>query len=406
MAVWGDGWGNRGGRGVLRALAPLLSLALLAGGLVAWKAATDSERCADPPDSVLDLVDDSSTRLQVDADAAPAALDPADNRGALRELLAPQRWPPCTGQPGELLGTVLVAAATGGRDGGGAVPHTEPMARVAHETVVVLDSYRRVGLPEGLAPSLARILAAYVTDTTLGLYTYHDELDGEPGEDQPPTLLDPETGEARVVFDNEFENGSALRWVVGQIAADPEAHAILHDAFRAQFAHYLDHLSVRDGDLVAGFGEAPTLPGNWGELARSATGLAELAAGRERAIADGRIADPDAFDADVLAASAGGYPVAEDPAELSDLAGDVARRPPEGTGHRDATEWAEDEARAAGFPPGAATDWFLDGRAQLAWTLDGWAADRGVEPELKAALDALLERGYLAARADADGFPF
>ncbi|MGW7291483.1 hypothetical protein ACWGIB_03690 [Streptomyces xiamenensis] len=393
-------WGVAGFRRVVgRGLGPVVSLALLVPmGVVLWRAEA-TRACWDVPEEIAALADDPP--------AATAHLDPGPDTGtgtgAVADLLAPSHWVTCAGPSGpDLLGSILVAATTGqtvNDQDGPAVVHTEAMASVLYDVVEVLgapeddvvapprlrpwDGPDPV-IPHGLEPYLATVLAAYVTDLV------------DPQFSDLPLRAMPRsdgTGEARSLFaftgarvvETDAETGETdesrvppLRALMTRITSHPQAFAILHDAYRAYAAHYLDQLTVGEhGELNAGVGDAPG-PVNFNPFEEMTAGLAELDHLRGRFFTDGTVEDPAAFDTAVLEHSRGTFLAVADPPALPVLAGDLARRAPAPVTEADAVS-------------------ILDGREHLLTVLMHWTGLRELPETEWAPLRALLTYSYADA---------
>ncbi|MFE0690991.1 hypothetical protein ACWGNE_05055 [Streptomyces xiamenensis] len=396
MAAWGAA--NR--RVLDRWLGPLVSLALVLplAGTVAW--VSWREECWDVPTEIQALADDPQAAvdyLDPVADSASGSSDTVGTDSRVAELLSPEHWATCQGPAGpDLLGSILLAATTGqtaAEQSGPAVPHTLPMSRVVHETVMVLGAARPRAadllpwqdpgprVPPGLEPYLATMLAAYVREVNDGAGDFYgyQELPDDPG----PVLTHPDTGEGRPVFHYRNDSRRPLQRLLGRITAHPVAYATLHDAFRAHYADYLDRLTV-DGDGVLRDPEdqAPALTSfnRFRELTYGMTVLSQL---RALHVRDGRIEDVDAFDEAVLESCRGVFRTgarAGADAPQPPLAGDVARRAPD-------SSMAESD--------------ILDSRQHLFEVLAHWAEVHGLSEADLLALNAALDEGYFNALYDA-----
>jgi hypothetical protein len=361
VVAWGE-WLKR--RKTLSVL--VLVLAVLVAGSLVW-VAVDDEACWDAPPEV--------AAWARDPQAATTALDPGEDlsrAGRIEGLFSEDHWVTCDGPSGpELLGGVLVAATTGRTaedQDAPAVRHSLPMARVLHQAVVTLGAAQR--LPEEFAPYVAQAAAAYIVDISEAIDTTFDPDD----EDRRQAIVDERTGEARP----RFTAGDApvlVRGLMTNLAADPEAYAVLYDALRAWFAHYLDHLAVDGrGTLTAGVGTPPEHAFAPGSVGAITDGLTLLAYWRAAYIETGVVEDGGAFDQAVLEHSRGAYmPAAKQPSSIASE-GVVPQR----------------DATAAGRGEG-----LLDPRQQLRGAVEQWAADRGVPAVRAEAITGLVDSIYL-----------
>ncbi|GAA1920679.1 hypothetical protein GCM10009716_31660 [Streptomyces sodiiphilus] len=341
----------------------------LTKGFASWEAS--GQTCWEPPDSVIALADDP--------DAAAEALDPGNTAGGpvrVHQLLDGDHWETCSGPAGaDLIGSVLLAATTGrtADAGPGAAPgepRTLAQARTFHRTVTVLGADDAPGYPREFVPYLARMLASYIVDVSDGLLGYGDETG-------PALQDDEERGEARAVLSRDDDGSPALRALLWELTADPEAFALLYDALGAYFAHLLERT---DAQIVR---EAPEeWPGHpFGDDHYLLTeGFATLLGLREWHIAAGRIPDGPAFDRQVLTHSTGAHlpfrPTGDEgPGRVSRIADRPAAVP--------AKQWAVSGALDAGLEPEAAAVWFMSPRDHLGRVLDEWAADRDIPAEYR-----------------------
>jgi hypothetical protein len=340
-----------------------LALAVLLAAVPVARLVADEANCWDPPADVVAAAEDP--------EAAEEFFTAHTVGGS--DLLAGDQWNTCDGPSGaELLGSVLTVATTGRTVDDQDAParaHTPLMARVLEQTVTELawGSDDTLPFPSEFAPHLARILAAYVGDVQIALFNLevYAPFEEEFGDEE------------RARLGGESDRSLAVMELVEWLCADPEAYAILYDAFRAYFAHYLDHLTWRDGDLAAGVGVAPSFSG-FGAFELTTAGLVFINAAREAHIEEGDIEDAEAFDRAVAEHSDGLYLASPEPPGDPPRQGEIALRP------------ADAPAEAS---PEPVTD--PDGHQRLAHTLDRWAAERDIPAALSDQLDAMLERAYL-----------
>ncbi|MFG3252250.1 hypothetical protein [Streptomyces sp. NPDC048172] len=362
--------GSRRRRMPASVIAQALVLVLLAGGALLWWQQGQERGCWDMPARTLDLARQPERAARV-LDPGTDGTGPDD---ALVRLLGDEEhWVACTyGSRNSDMGDVLTAATTGVSaydESPPAVRHTRPMARVLRAAVSVLGARGTVGYGDGFAPYAARLLAAYPSAVNQGIAGVSDE-ENEANE------ANGKSGEAMVRFSEDSGDAEALRTVVEDIAADPEAYAVLYDALRAHLAARLDTATGPAGAKEISYQALPA--------------LAFLAGARDAHLASGRVADGAAFDRAVLRASRGGY-------TASPAARTAAPPPPEGAAaHRAPTErataWARHGARATGLGPGDAARWFMDPERQFMAAVDRWGRDREIPP---ARQDRV--RGFLAA---------
>lgn len=363
-----------------RLIASAAAVIVLAAGVAVPVALADSEEepCRRLPAP--------ARALAADPPAATRALDPGDDLGRLgaaRKLLARERL---CGDDARVLGRIVDAAT---RADGPGKPHTMAQARSAYAVAAVLDGRE---IPAGLAPGVARMVAEYVVDAAR-----HDFADeSTPGPAVPAERSRPDAqgwvwlgrflapGEAHAVF--EYADGAAdanadMEYLVVELAKDPEAFAILYDAERAYFAHYLERLTDRGGDPAHRPSRKEkkewhsttevTWPDN--DLEDLGTRLGRLLRQRTRHTEDGAIRDLAAFDAVVREHTRGTFRPASRRLDTRPPMGDIADRRPAGPVRGD----------------------LFDGRHQLFTVLDRWAEERGVPERRRAALRQLLDDGYV-----------
>ncbi|MCQ4212931.1 hypothetical protein [Streptomyces longispororuber] len=351
--------------------------------------------------------------LADDPAAATAALDPADDASRLsaaRNLLDHDRF---CGDGARVLGRVITAG-TGATSP--AAPHTEAQARATYAVAAALS--HRDGLPEGLSPAVARMLAEYVVDVTRQFDSIgvRDDLTGPAEPAATATALDPSgytpygrflaPHEAHVNFGYAAEFARAqkpeLDLLVAELTADPQAFAILYDAELAYVSHYVERLTDRAGDPDArvtaenagdggeagdggdggGKERSRARGGDWhsddltwpdNDLEDAASLIGSLMQARSRYAKDGTIGDLAAFDRSVRARLRGVYRTADDR---------VTSRPPMGT--------------IAGRPvSGRLRGDVFDGRRQLTTVYDAWARARGIPAERAAGQRQLMDDAYV-----------
>ncbi|MFE1439110.1 hypothetical protein [Streptomyces sp. NPDC058739] len=372
---------ERGGRFAALRRHPLLTsaatLALLAAGTAVplALAGDDPPPCQELP---------ATTRaLATDPAAATDALDPGDDMArmdAVRELLRIDD--PC-GDGGKVLGEVVEAAT---RAPGTA--HTLAQARAAFGVAAALDG---AGIPAGTAPGVARMLADYVVDEAL--YLMHSDDTALPAVPAEAAAPDPQgwtrygrflaPGEAHTDFEYEQPYGDAEadpEQLVAELARDPEAFAILYDAERAYFAHYLERLTRQGGDPAfrpdpEERGEYASTATTWpdNDLEDIAERVGNLMKHRAAGAREEEIDDLAAFDDAVRRHTRGAYR----PAPRQ-----VGTRPPMA-------------AIAARPVAGPVRGDLMDGRQQLFTVLDAWARERGVPRERAAAMRQIVDDAYV-----------
>ncbi|TVL91174.1 hypothetical protein CD790_18005 [Streptomyces sp. SAJ15] len=288
----------------------------------------------------------------------------------------------CAGHTGvQAAGRALVAATADGQR-----PHSRTMARIAHTAVLALGEAPDSRMPKGLEPYIARMLAAYIADV-------HRDFSGSRGDEatgRPAVLSEeaaygngsgnwatpyPHPGEAHAVFWYEDHNSEwPLKEVVGHLATDPEAFAILYDAERAYLAYYLERLG--DNAVEPECRDMETcLLGTRLELGYASRLIAALVTARTDAVETGAIPDLDAFDRSVFQHSNGTYRAAAQHVTSHPPAATIARR----------------EAYQG------RVDGFLDGWKQLSEIYDRWARTRGIERHHAAPLRFEMRDGYISA---------
>ncbi|KOV70357.1 hypothetical protein ADL00_08960 [Streptomyces sp. AS58] len=363
-----------------RLLTSAVAVALLAvGAAVPLVLADSGDRppCREIPASTRALADDPA--------AATRALDPGDDMSryeAVRTLLRHEH--PC-GDGAEVLGRVVEAATVAAAPG---TPHRTAQARGAFAVTAALDG---VDLPDAMAPSVARMLADYVVDEARYLTSDSDSA----GPAVAPGTIEPDQhgwteygrflapGEAHTDFQYrdplsgaEADPGD----LIGELAKSPEAFAILYDAERAYFAHYLERLTdegadpdfraVRRADDVY-TSTGTTWPDN--DLEDIAERVGALMKHRAQHTRDGAIADLGAFDTAVRRHTRGAHRPAARQVTTRPPMGDIAERAVSGPVRGDLT----------------------DGRHQLLTVLDDWAQARGVPERRTSAMRQLIDDAYV-----------
>ncbi|TPQ23610.1 hypothetical protein [Streptomyces sporangiiformans] len=329
----------------------------------------------------------ASTRaLADDPAAATEAFDPGEDLkrfGSTRKLLAHEK---VCGDGARALGRVVNAAT---RAAGPGEPHTMAQARSAYAVAAALHG---VELPDGLAPGVARMLAEYVVDVGRDDRIFDDQVTGPavPAEGAQPDergyvwlgrFLAPR--EAHVTFgygDSLTQAAPDIEILVAELAKDPEAFAILYDAERACFAHYLERLTDEGGnpDFRGSTDKRfPSTDQDWpdNDIEDLSGRIGNLMKYRARYARDGTIPDLAAFDKAVRAHTRGTYRPASRQLGTRPPMGDIADRPVTGPVRGD----------------------LMDGRHQLATVLAGWAKERNVSDERASAMRQLMDDGYVRA---------
>ncbi|MEW2074727.1 hypothetical protein AB0941_13990 [Streptomyces sp. NPDC013433] len=328
----------------------------------------------------------ASTRaLAKDPAAATRALDPGDDMSrfpAVRELVRHER--PC-GDGAEALGAVVEAATRAARPG---APHTVAQARAAYAVVAALDWAE---VPDGMAPGVARMLADYVVDEARYLspsddgtgpaVTAEQAAPDEHGWTAYGRFLAP--GEAHADFEYRDPVSDAAAHpdrLVGELARDPEAFAILYDAERAYFAHYLERLTSQGGDPDFRPGKEPrgastSTATSWpdNDLEDIAGRIGSLMRHRAAHARKGEIPDLAAFDRAVRRHTRGAYLPAVRRLTTRPPMGDIADRPVSG------------QLRGE----------LADGRRQLFAMLDAWAEARSVPGARAAVMRQIIDNAYV-----------
>ncbi|QNP68922.1 hypothetical protein IAG44_05310 [Streptomyces roseirectus] len=319
----------------------------------------------------------ASTRaLAGDPAAATRALDPGEDLSRLPAVRALFVERPC-GDGGAVLGRVVDA---GTRVEGRA--HSLEQARSAYGVVRVLG---RAGepLPAGLTTAVAGLLSAYVVDQSL--YFDIDRDDERPAvtaeqaeafDPRPGSFLAPGEAHAHFSYTGSSLTGS-LR--VGAVRArtvwDPRVFAILYDAERAYFAHYLERLTDNGADPDRAPGGSDRSSTSWvdRDLGRFGDRLGALMGMRTELVRNGTIPDVAEFDRAVRKHTRGAY-----------LAADrrVTSRTPQGT-------------IAARPVSGPVQGQLMDGRAQLYAVLEKWAATRGTPEARVVEMRRSIDKQYL-----------
>ncbi|MFP3987547.1 hypothetical protein U9R90_08580 [Streptomyces sp. E11-3] len=356
-----------------------VAVVVLAAGVTIPLAVADSsddEPCWQLPAEARALADDPA--------AATKALDPGDDLarlGSARKLLAHEK---VCGDGARLLGRIVDAAT---RSAGPGKPHTLAQARSAYAVAAALD---HVELPAGLAPGVARMVAEYVVDAArYHRYNRHASGPAEPSDQARADrngwvwlgrFLAPREAHATFEYaDGIMDTDADIEHLVAELAMDPEAFAILYDAERAYFAHYLERLTDQGGDPAfrpSGrdtTSTATTWPDN--DLQDVADRVGDLMKYRARYARDGTIADLAAFDATVREHTRGTFRPASQQLDTRPPMGGIADRPVAGPVRGD----------------------LMDGRHQLFSVLDRWAKERNVPARRADAMRQLLDDAYVRA---------
>ncbi|MFJ9028590.1 hypothetical protein ACIRQP_08700 [Streptomyces sp. NPDC102274] len=363
-----------------RLLALGVTAVVLAGAVVIPLAVADSgddESCWRLPTSARALADDPV--------AATKALDPGGDvarLGAARKLLAHER---VCGDGARVLGRIVDGAT---RSTGPGKPHTVAQAGSAYAVAAALHD---IELPAGLAPGVARMVAEHVVDA--GRENFGDDAIRAvvaPDEVQLNIygymwlgrFLAP--GEAHAAFeyaDDLADADADIEFLVGELAKDPEAFAILYDAERSYLAHYLERLTDQGGDPAyravphkgRSYSDATTWPDN--DLEDLADRVGDLMKYRARYARDGTIPDLAAFDASVRSHTRGVFRPASEQLDTRPPMGDIARRPVTGPVRGD----------------------LMDGRHQLFTVVDSWAEERNLPAQRARAIRQLMDDAYVRA---------
>lgn len=328
----------------------------------------------------------SARALADDPRAATEALDPGDDLagiGAARKLL---RHEHVCGDGAQVLGRIVDGAT---RATGPGRPHTMAQARTAY---AVASAVNDLELPEGLAPGMARMVAEYVVDA--GRDKGAGSVDEPPGPAVPPEEARPDgegwsklgrflaPDEAHPTFTYADSSRGAhpdIEPLVGELSKDPEAFAILYDAERANFAHYLERLTDDGGDPDFRPPSRPDglSPTTWpdNDLQDVADRIGALMKYRAEYARNRTIPDLAAFDSSVRQKTRGTFRPAGRQLDSHPPMGDIADRPVAGPVEGDLT----------------------DGRRQLFIVLDDWAKDRNVPVRRAAAMKQLMDDSYVRA---------
>ncbi|GGW28431.1 hypothetical protein [Streptomyces griseoloalbus] len=359
-------------------LTSALALALLATATTVPLVLADSgddAPCQDVP---------ASTRaLAKDPAAATRALDPGDDMArypAVRKLIRQEN--PC-GDGARALGALIEAATRADRPG---AVHTVAQARAAYAVVAALDWAE---VPDGMAPGLARMLADYVVDEARYLSSSDDAAGPAVTSEQAAPDREGWTrygrflapGEAHADFeytDPVLDASTDPDRLIEEVARNPEAFAVLYDAERAYFAHYLERLTSQGGDPDSRREDDPrdgsaatTWPDN--DLEDIAGRIGALMRYRAAHTRDGQIPDLAAFDRAVRQHTRGAYRPAERRLTTRPPMGDIAGRPVSGPLRGD----------------------LADGRHQLLTVLDAWAESRNVPEARAAAMGQIIDNAYV-----------
>ncbi|MEY9490199.1 hypothetical protein RKD26_005993 [Streptomyces calvus] len=361
-------------------LASAVALALVATATAVPLVLADSgddTPCQDVPASTRALAEDPA--------AATRALDPGADLSrfpAVRKLIAHEN--PC-GDGARTLGAVIEAATRADRPG---TAHTVAQARAAHAVVAALEPAQ---VPDGMAPGLARMLADYVvdeirylspsTDAAGPAVTSAQAAPDKSGHTPYGRFLAP--GEAHADFEYADPVSGAEPdpdRLIGKVARNPEAFAILYDAARAYFAHYLERLTSRGGDPDdrPADGHRDDTPDTvWpdNDLEDIAERIGALMSHRVVHTRNGEIPDLAAFDRAVRKHTRGAYRPAGQRLTTRPPMGDIADRPVSGPLSGELT----------------------DGRHQLLTVLDAWAEARQVPAERAAAMELIVDNAYVRA---------
>ncbi|WP_199549537.1 hypothetical protein [Streptomyces sp. N35] len=339
-----------------------------AGVAVPVTLAESEEPCWSAPESV--------TRLVGDPGAATEALDPGEDLSRLdsvRKLLVHTSL--CDPQDlGRVIESATIPAA--------GKPRTTAQARAAYAAAAAYDEQSDV--PGGLEPFLARLLADYVVDAARAEDVVTDRPGGptSPDDDTWFEQYDhPQEPHAAFAY-RQFGEGPELKWLVGRLARDPKAFALLYDAERAYFAHCLERFDPRrlliDEQVTKK--EAPRkvldYDVRW-SLSYAADRIGGLMQDRVDSARRGEIEDLAAFDRAVRGHLKGTYEPAPDRIRTRPVMGDIARRPAAGPLRGDV----------------------MDGRHQLLPVLETWAASHDVPDELVARMRLLVDENYVRGMA-------
>ncbi|MER7112026.1 hypothetical protein [Streptomyces sp. NPDC000229] len=374
---WTGGFRRPGRRRLL--VSGIAAGVVLAAALVIPLTRSDAQPpCRPLPASTRALADDPA--------AATRALDPGDDLarlGSVRKLLVHERL---CGDGARVLGRVVEAAT---RSSGPGKPHTMAQARAAYAVAASLDG---IDLPAGLAPGVARMVAEYIADAARDDSVYHDDASGPavPPEQSLPDqeghvwlgrFLAPREAHAAFEYTEAAADAHAdVKDLVAELAKDPEAFAVLYDAERAYFAHYLERLTARGGDPAArrASREEPDAAATNRtdiDLRRLVERVGDLMKYRARYALDGTIPDLAAFDRSVREHTRGTFRPAPRQLDTRPPMGDIADRPVTGPVRGDLT----------------------DGRRQLFTVLDRWAEERGVPARRARAMRQLVDDAYVRA---------
>ncbi|NUK44900.1 hypothetical protein HRW23_32870 [Streptomyces lunaelactis] len=372
-------WFRRGGRRRVIAVGlPVVIVAAAATTAVVLTGEGDEKPCWKVPAA--------TAALAADPAAATKTLDPTDDLSryeVMSELLSEEHLHACDGQ-GAILGKVVLNGATGGAG----KPHTLAQARVAYAAASALSEDSEP-LPAGMSPYVARLLADYIIDVQRTWYGIPDKRKFsrpagtfEESREWAGEFPDPRDATAAFsVEDDVHDTDVTFERVLGRITADPEAFAVLYDAYRAYFAYYLERLD-RDGS-VPSLRDENYSTGKLGaehDLGMAARNIGSLVQRRADAAQGGTIRDAAAFNRAVYENSRGTFPAASGPVTSTPPMGDITRRAAKGK--------AEQEAQ-------------LDGRHQLYAVLEQWGKDRKVSAGRIADLRVEIDESYLNGMLEA-----
>jgi hypothetical protein len=338
---------------------------------------SDTEQCYELPASTRALADDPQK--------ATEALDPGADLGRIEESKQLLRHPRVCGDGGGVLGRIVQVATVASGPG---KPHSMEQARAAYAVAAAVHDLE---LPRGLAVGVARVVADYVVDA--GRDHFWGRRDEAPGPAASPESARPDgegrvgfgrflaPGEAHTVFeyvDRSRDADADMESLVAELSKDPEAFAVLYEAERANFAHYLERLTRNGAD--PGFKPPPgedslsvVTAGPDNDLRGIAGRIGRLMQLRGEYAQDRTIEDLPAFDRAVREHTRGTFRTAASQQDSRPVMGDIADRPVSGPVEGD----------------------LMDGRHQLFSMLDVWVKERRVPTERAAAMKQLLDDAYV-----------